>query len=378
MSPTKKSRPHIPLVPDYDESQVPTVEHTRKEVVDGIEESISEKIPRLIQNASAYFILFFFSKFTQVRHDFNWNSGARLFQKFAQHLDGTHRLDWQRRTDRITAAHRTVAAFNTQIRELKARLLGSYSYTDQIEYLRSLKKPPDVSPSMFAQQLQNAEYMATQLPDANGAQGFTDAERKSVFLHAMPIAWQLKFDDANMRLATEEFADIIHYMDILYANYPYVKPKSKDEANDRADFTHRDNYQRNNNSSNRPNDSKSSALLRDDDPCPLSNHYGHTWGDCRERKIYRGQANTSGTSSIPSDPRTSGPYTRFRHESNVAESNVAEANGSAETKPTSPAESHFIEPIYREPTLIEVLNDPDCFFSQDGIQEELESAYYDG
>ena len=84
----------IPFKADFDESEVEYVKHRRSEVHNGVTEEISERVPKLSDDATPYQILKFFTSFAHARDSLQWNTGPRLFQRFRLHLGETHLQQW--------------------------------------------------------------------------------------------------------------------------------------------------------------------------------------------------------------------------------------------------------------------------------------------
>ncbi len=93
----------------------------------------------------------------------SWTTGLKLYQKFPMHLTGYHLDMWEQLAAEQAA---TVDGFNETLQTFKTELLQGYMYEDQMDYLRSLKKPGKMEPSQFLPKLRAANRMATQLPDA--------------------------------------------------------------------------------------------------------------------------------------------------------------------------------------------------------------------
>ena len=160
----RRKKPVIPFdfEPDY---SIPMeyIRHQLRTRTENDEDVVEEKLQRLHEEASPYEILQFFSAFQRVRSSMNWAEGPKLYQKFPLHLNDYHLEIWESLTNQ---RDRTTDNFNLQLQEFKAELLRGYKYEDQMNYLRSLKKPGKMEPSQFLLKLRATNRMATQLPDA--------------------------------------------------------------------------------------------------------------------------------------------------------------------------------------------------------------------
>ena len=201
----------IPLEPDFDEAEVEYVRHRRTETdANGVEESTELRVPRLGDGATPYAILTFLSLFARARNTLSWTTGPKLFAKFSSHLDGYPMAVWELAADGV---NHTVINFDNTLRTFKADLLAGYHYVDQIDFLRALKKPTNMTPAQFLLCLRSASRMAAQLPDAPDDGGFDEAELARVFVKAMPQAFQTNFENANLSYSATPIAEIREYMD---------------------------------------------------------------------------------------------------------------------------------------------------------------------
>ena len=125
-------------------------------------------------------------------------TGQKLYQKFRMHLEGYHLELWETIND---GKNRTVDNFCAGLTEFKNELLADYTYEDQMDYLRKVKKPPKLTPSKFLNKLRMHNRLVVQLPDAPAQPGFSADQIKRQFLAAMPRTWRNKFANANMTLA---------------------------------------------------------------------------------------------------------------------------------------------------------------------------------
>lgn len=351
----------IPLQPDYESADTDYIKHSRKTTnADGSEEYEEERIPRLNDGATPYFILYFLSCFDCTRRNFRWNTGARLFTKFGSHLAGTYLEDWNNAIADLDEPDRTVEAFDEELLTFKESVLAGYSYADQMEGLRKLKKPVDMKPSEFGRLFRKAERMACQLPDADENPGFSNVERNRVYLEAMPKTWKKNFDNAGKSAATENFTSIQSYMDTQAKNDPPRKSTRTSNAasnnssrsnNNRGNNRRRGNRNRNRNRNRRNND--------DDD---------------------NGSRYSRNRSNNRQGQRSHDYNLRPRNESNAAEATSGSANNSGSNNNSNSgsrnAESNFIEQM--DPS---ITSDDDyaaeSFFIDNGVQEELEPELYD-
>jgi hypothetical protein len=208
MAPTRKRQqaPVIPLKPDYDKSEVEFIKHRRAEVQAGVTEEVQERVPIIDDASTPFQKLEMFTAFAKARRHLAWTTGPKLFQRFCMQLEGSHLMTWD---DQIVGVQQTVPNFDMHLLTFKNTLLMGYRHGDQMDYLRSIKKPKDMSPGEFLLLFRASETHARSLPEPPAAGAtFEDEERKRIYLKAMPIAWQEKFDDANLRTGDETLARI--------------------------------------------------------------------------------------------------------------------------------------------------------------------------
>jgi hypothetical protein len=306
MAPTRRNRlvaqAVIPLEVPKDED-VEYIKHRRSEDQNGVREEIQEQIPKLTDRSTPHQILRFFVTFDQVRKHMQWTTGPRLYQRFHMHLDGTHLIAWE---EQVSGVNETVNSFNLQSAAFKVSLLQGYKYLDQMDYLRTVRKSKEQSPKDFLRLVRAAETIACQLPDAPPLNsGFSEIERKRNFLQAMPIDWQVKFIEANLRIEEETINDMRIYFDRLQELHPFdtnvpnndstssSNNPSRGHRNTRGGRRNNGNRSGNTNGNNgnrnsddrRSNTNNRTDCIQNNDPCPLPGHAGHTWGKCRSNRF---------------------------------------------------------------------------------------------
>ena len=398
MAPTKKKiDPVIPIKADYDESLVEYIKHRRSESNNNVTEEISERVPILPDDATAHRIVTFLAAFNQARRHMQWTTGPKLFQRFELHLQGTHLLTWQ---DQTFGANQTVAIFNGHLELFKDSLLAGYDYEEQKDYLRSIRKTADQTPSQFYLKFLAAETHARLLPDAPDDEPvFSEEERKRLFLRAMPIDWQKQFDAANLQIATETIADMRKYFDLTQRNNPLIRNNDNNGGNNNNDNRNngngngngnrgrrnrrgnRNNGGRNNNnssnesSSTRNNNTNNSNTndrprLRPDDTCPLPGHGNHKWIDCYQ--------NINNPNARPSRSRNN--QGNNNRESNATESSNNNSNNSSSNNSSNNSNSNGSNNSsdnYYFCLECDTDQDPESFLFDQDYQTEFEPELYD-
>eukprot|EP00977_Amphora_coffeiformis_P006003 scaffold1289_cov178-Amphora_coffeaeformis.AAC.1 len=173
-----------------------------------------------------------------------------------------------------------------------------------MDYLRQVKKTKDRTPKEFLWLVRASETLACQLPDAPNNPGFSDLERRQNFFQEMPLDWQAKFIEANMRVEDESLNDMHIYFERLQSLYPYNKRNNDNNQGDNGQGTQSNRNARCNNNQNRrsrrdggnrsqsnnqnndnrdrgtrSNGANNSRCIQASDPCPLPGHGNHTWGE---------------------------------------------------------------------------------------------------
>jgi len=154
MSSKNKRLAIIPFEADFDESKASFITHKRSMTQEGVTETVEEKIMKLHEEASPFEILKFLHSFRKARTAMAWLTAPKLFQKFPLHLDGYHLEMWESVLEAIQAkleedADLAVENFDDAITAFKEEVLQGYHYEDQMDYLRGLKKPGNMSPGKF-------------------------------------------------------------------------------------------------------------------------------------------------------------------------------------------------------------------------------------
>lgn len=410
MAPTRRNKaPVLPLKPDYKLDEVEYIKHRRSTTLpDGSSEEFQERIPKLTDDASAYYILRFFNQFQHCRSIMSWTTGPRLYAKFIIHLSDMHRMNWE---SQIVGQAETVATFDAQIQLFKSSLLLGYSYHDQMAYLRSVRKPVELTPTQFLLQFQAAEANAKLLPNAPQVNaGFSEIERKRLFLEAMPMAWQDKFDDANLVIEAETLMDMRAYFDKQHVKDP---PKDRTSSSVNKSDNNSSNSQRsgrsrrrnqnqatnqgnrsggsgnsggnnsgnqNQNGSNRSNNrsERSNNRVSNDDPCPVHPNSNHTWGQCRANRFGNaaGQGQQGSNQQGQQQRQQNHFQNRGNNNGNQGSSQTTARNNSNNTSETQgqsreQQEQHYFDAITAE-NLYCVPCNAESFLYDEGVQEELE------
>lgn len=229
----KKQEFVIPLKPDYDVSKLTRIKHT-KSLADDDDETEKQTIyiPQLPEDATPYQMLDFFREFDDACDTMEWTTGPAKFLKIKPHLQGIHKEVWnesveaigQERTDETFIEARSIFLTET-FEELR-------DYDTQMDYLRSIKKPSDMSVKTFLKYLRIANKQVKMIPGAPEDGGLTESEMKKIFLHAMPRQWQGHYKNAGRTYHRDTLTSMRSYFDGQEADDPYVAhSRSSDTSN---------------------------------------------------------------------------------------------------------------------------------------------------
>jgi hypothetical protein len=175
----------------------------------------------------------------------SWTTGPRLYEKFEVHLQGFHRQTW---TDEAAGLSQTVVTFDKTVRAFKSQLLEDEDYDNQLDFICELKKRHEMKPGTFLLYLRIQNLMVQELSGApNAGPGFSDKQLRIIHLHAMPVQWQSKFEDADRTVADTSLNAMRTYFDKQQAKDPY---KSQTDGQNKTNKKQGDQDSHNNNNRN--------------------------------------------------------------------------------------------------------------------------------
>ena len=220
----------IPFKPDYDVSKLVRIKHTR-EIADDDDETTKQTIyiPQLPEDATPYQMLDFFREFDDACETMTWTTGAAKFMKIKPHLQGIHKEVWNETLDAVDGRS------NDAFKEARGIFLSETfeevrDYDIQIDYLRSIKKPGEMSVKCFLKYLKIANKQVKMIPGAPDDGGLTESELKKTFLQAMPRQWQAHYKNAGRIYHTDNITSMRSYFDGQEADDPYVARSNDSSA----------------------------------------------------------------------------------------------------------------------------------------------------
>ena len=108
-------------------------------------------------------LLSFLAEFRRSATTMRWTNGPILFEKFPMHLQVSDLDSWN---IIILNASITVHGFNACLTSLKRSKFLEDAYDWQIDFLRLIKKPPEMEPTAFIALLLFHNILLAELPGA--------------------------------------------------------------------------------------------------------------------------------------------------------------------------------------------------------------------
>ena len=316
--------PIIPLISDYDPDNTQYIEHTLKIRNDAGREEISQmKVPIIGNHSNDEAFLTFLYKFGRARKCLGWTDGPTLFKKFEMSLEGTFQRLWTRFLDDLGEVDKDEELFDLCVANLVSDKYEDDTWSDMVDYLRSIRKPKSLSAKMLLSRIEEILEATQQLLNAPNPV-VSEEELKRIYLKAFPIAWQENFLHSGRSAGSSTLTGIRQYM-ILQEGHAVNRTNSgsnngsgptngannnrrhngnnrrgsprnfsghsnNNSSNNNNNRSNHDNNRRNNrgngnnNNSNCGNNNSNSnnerRRIQESDPCPLPGHTGHTWGRC--------------------------------------------------------------------------------------------------
>ena len=235
----------IPLMPDYDELSIHRMKQSESWEINGVQEKTTIEIPRLSLDTGTYELLTFIREFNRAMEIFNWTMGPKRFHQFGILLERFHHQMWSEETKAVGML--TVQHFADALMAFKSHLLDAEGYDIQMDSIRRLQKPRDMTPGTFLIHLRIQNSMVRELPGAPAAPagGFMDMELQKIYLQAMPANWQsTSFQDANKTFINTTLNEMHIYFTKQHSKDPYDPAQSinlNDSDNESVD-NQDDNY----------------------------------------------------------------------------------------------------------------------------------------
>ena len=151
-------------------------------------------------------------------------TGNDRYTKFRAILNGSLRLSWQ--TISANQNSKTTANFFVDLHVFIDTYFAPTARDDQLEYLRSIIKPYNMSVEALAARLRVVSRLGRLLPGSWDAATAThtplytsETQYKRALFSMMPMSWRIKFAETSNRLddAAYTYADLTRYMSLQEA-----------------------------------------------------------------------------------------------------------------------------------------------------------------
>ena len=236
----------IPIRPDYVTNDSLRIKHTKETTTAEGTTKETIYVPQLPESATPYQILDFFREFQDACDTMSWTAGADKFSKIRQHFQGIHKDSWD---DALISVG--ISRSNDSFKEVRKSFLcqtfeATRDYDAQMDFLRSIKKPPEMQVKTFLQYLRIADKQVKMLPGAPDSGGLTVSELKKTFLEAMPRQWQLNYRNAGKTYNTDTLTSMRSYFDSQETEDPFIPRQRPNENNDQNNRNNQNNSVSNN------------------------------------------------------------------------------------------------------------------------------------
>ena len=150
----------IPLKPDYESKDITKVKHEKDRTDDdGNRERTTVYIPMLRDMNTKFELLKFIEEFKIASKTLRWtDNAAKLYEKFGGQLESQHHSAWMEliAEDVLEAeAEPNTELFEQHVRRFVHSFFLDDDYSNQIEYLRGLKKTGSITPDELLRTLMN-------------------------------------------------------------------------------------------------------------------------------------------------------------------------------------------------------------------------------
>jgi len=210
------------------------------------------------------------------------HKGPQMFTQFPRTLSGILETVWDRILIDFPQDDQSVDSFEATLRQFIAAHCDEEDRSDLVDQLRSVKKPRWMSVNNYRYQYQLFCSYVEWMP--GHADPLTDDEMKEYLFKGFPETWQTDFKKSKT-LGNETIVSVAYYMKKLER----ASDKAAARNTEQQRFSSRKRKAERDRSNGTPMDTKKrptkktneNQRIRDDDPCPLPGHAGHTWGECR-------------------------------------------------------------------------------------------------
>ena len=196
-----RNRGVLPLQRDFDPNALRKIKHTITKTIGNEPTKTSIEISVLSIGASRMELISFITEFNRAAKIMKWIDAAALFLKFQMHLQVQDLDVWN---TIIGQTQMNLIDFTASQDSFKrSRFMGD-SYEQQVKFLKSIKKPKDIEPSLFNALLSYHNLLLRELPGVPAVAA--DASLSA------PKIRQEKFEDASKTTSNTSLQELQDYM----------------------------------------------------------------------------------------------------------------------------------------------------------------------
>ncbi|MGH7974122.1 MAG: hypothetical protein ACREBR_01250 [bacterium] len=180
--------------------------------------------------------------------------------------------------------------FWEDVADFKRKYLSSDALELHRNFILTIKKPRSMTVANFTHRLDFLISIVVEFPGAQDIDKFTQEQYKSLYVRAMPEAWQAHFIRAGRRCRDNSKTELVEYFANLEELSENRNPKKESKTSTDNNANNRQHKRSNNNRNRKRTDKKGNADTSSDNsktpPKELTNemtcpvHGGHRWGKC--------------------------------------------------------------------------------------------------
>ena len=230
----------------------------KREVTDanGVRTTSYATVPLIEEDHTPVELFNIVREFENVQVTQHMDDGEKLFDDFRSIVTSCRKATtiWTDLCDGLQDL--SIDNFNLTFEAFKMEITRKLNYQDQLEYIRTLRKPGPMSVDDFSREMTILNDLAKQFPDAPiNPPGIGEDEMVRLFFHAMPEAWQEAYVSAGYRYYSSTFNEVYDYMEAMEETDPFEPDKktSGNKSNGNNGSGSNGNSSNNNNNNNNRN-----------------------------------------------------------------------------------------------------------------------------
>ena len=222
-----------------------------------MEQTVKKKCPTFTGKEGIEGLLYVEEKFCKISRQLNYDDGEEQFDTWNDCLDDSAEEKWDTLVSGIPNDQRTVARFNTEMKNYHRHYMDNEARDTLVDYLGNLKKPFDATPQEYADCKQTLIKCANILPGT--VEQVPASTSKKMIFDRFPETWRQEYV-RKQTYAMAELDDIVQFMtaeknfaDTAQAkherkNQEMQKKKEEPYRKKKGDFYGKHNYHDNNDS----------------------------------------------------------------------------------------------------------------------------------